>query len=241
MNFLESVEASDWIAIGAVLVATVAAIISAWQAHIARSSAAGQLALAERVHRESNEPYVIVDVQPREPWSFLFVIVIENVGPTVARNVRITATPELESSLGADVSTELREALARTIPIIPPGRRLVYLFDTNGRWEAGLPMVFEFAVEATGPYGPMETTRYLVDLNVLGANIMLERPSKKLEDEVEKVRSLLKSFGDHYEAANMLAIREASERRREEGVRRREEMGRQLQQPRTADGESGEA
>ncbi|WP_405935743.1 hypothetical protein OG338_02435 [Streptomyces sp. NBC_00726] len=91
-------------------------------------------------------------------------------------------------------------------------------------------MVFEFAVAATGPYGPMETTRYLVDLNVLGANVIQERPSKKLEDEIEKVRSLLKTFGDNYKAANSLAIRQAQERRREEVTRRREEMGRQLRQ-----------
>ncbi|WP_405699048.1 hypothetical protein OG209_05045 [Streptomyces sp. NBC_01383] len=241
MNYPRSLDTSDWIALGAVLVATAAAVISAWQAHIARTSAAGQLALAERVHREANEPYVIVDVQPREPWSFLFVVLIENVGPTVARNVRISVTPELESSQGPDVSTELREALARTVPIIPPGRRLAYFFDTNGRWGSGLPMVFEFEVNATGPYGPMEAARYLVDLNVLGANTMLERPSKKLEDEVQKVRSLLKSLGANYEAANLPAIRQAAEIRREEGTRRREQIGRQLRQDGTGDSGSGDA
>ncbi|MFJ8847275.1 hypothetical protein ACIRFF_30750 [Streptomyces cyaneofuscatus] len=230
MNYLRSLDAGDWISLGAVLVAMAAAVISAWQARIARASAAGQLALAERVHREANEPYVIVDVQPREPWSFIFVVLVENVGPTVARNVRITATPEIESSLGADETSEIRQALARTIPFMPPGRRLAYFFDTNSRWDSDLPMVFEFTVESTGPYGPMETTRYLVDLNVLGANTMLERPSKRIEDEVQKVRSLLKTFGDNYEAANLPAIREAVAVRREEGVRRRDAMARPVPQ-----------
>ncbi|MFD3974136.1 hypothetical protein [Streptomyces cyaneofuscatus] len=230
MNHLRFLETGDWISFGAVLVAIAAAVISAWQARIARTSATGQLALAERVHREANEPYVIVDVQPREPWSFIFVVLVEKVGPTVARNVRITATPEIESSLGADETSELRQALARTIPFMPPGRRLAYFFDTNNRWESDLPMVFEFTVESTGPYGPMETTRYLVDLNVLGANTMLERPSKKLEDEVQKVRSFLKTFGDNYEAANLPAIREAVAIRREEGARRRDAMVRPVPQ-----------
>ncbi|MFP1662739.1 hypothetical protein ACLCDR_14920 [Streptomyces cavourensis] len=113
---------------------------------------------------------------------------------------------------------------------MPPGRRLAYFFDTNNRWESDLPMVFEFTVESTGPYGPMEATRYLVDLNVLGANTMLERPSKKLEDEVQKVQSLLKAFGDNYEAANLPAIREAVAIRREEGMRRRDAMMRPVPQ-----------
>ncbi|MFP1662738.1 hypothetical protein ACLCDR_14915 [Streptomyces cavourensis] len=64
MGHLRSLETGDWISFGAVLVAIAAAVISAWQARIARTSAAGQLALAERVHREATEPYVIVDVQP---------------------------------------------------------------------------------------------------------------------------------------------------------------------------------
>ncbi|MGP3633873.1 hypothetical protein ACTU45_10980 [Streptomyces sp. 24-1644] len=224
MSYLGSLNIDEWISFGAVLVAVVAAAISVWQARIARASSAGQLALAERVHREANEPYVIVDIQPRDPWSFIFVVLIENVGPTVARNVRITATPELESSLGATETSELRQALERAIPFMPPGRRLAYFFDTNNRWRSGLPMVFEFAVESTGPYGPMETTRYLVDLNVLGAHILSERPTKKVEDEVQQVRTLLKTFGDNYEAANLLAIREAAALRRDERARRREAM-----------------
>ncbi|MFE3678693.1 hypothetical protein [Streptomyces griseus] len=224
MSYLDSLDAGDWISSGAVLVAMVAAGISAWQARIARKSADSQLALAERVHREANEPYVIVDIQPRDPWSLIFVVLIENVGPTVARNVRITATPELESSLGATETSELRQALERAIPFMPPGRRLAYLFDTSNRWRSGLPMVFEFAVESTGPYGPMETTRYLVDLNVLGAHILPERPTRIVEDEVQQVRSLLKTFGDNYEAANLLAIRETDALLRDERARRREAM-----------------
>jgi hypothetical protein len=87
MDLLDSLGASDWIALVALFVAAAAAVISAWQARIARTSAASRLALAQRVHKESTEPYVIVDIQPREPWSFIFVLVIENIGPTVARNV----------------------------------------------------------------------------------------------------------------------------------------------------------
>jgi hypothetical protein len=237
MEHLESLDVGDWIALIAVVVAMVAALISAWQAHIARTSAAGQLALAERVYRESNEPYVIVDVQPREPWSFIFVIVIENVGPTVARNVRITVSPELESSEGNEISFELREALARTIPMMPPGRRLEFMFDTNKRWQSELPMIFEFSVDATGPFGPVETSQYTVDLNVLGANIARERPTKTLEDELKKVRQQLKRFGDHYEATNRLAIREDVQRQREELQRRREEMQQRMQSNRTQGGD----
>lgn len=60
MDHLKALNADDW----TVIVAVVAFVIAVWQAHIARRSAARQLALAERIHQEQNEPYVIVDIQP---------------------------------------------------------------------------------------------------------------------------------------------------------------------------------
>ncbi|MFE1465194.1 hypothetical protein ACFW6M_29315 [Streptomyces nigra] len=52
MNHLTDLTVDQW----AFAVAVVAAVIAAWQAAIARRSAAQQLALAERIHREQNEP-----------------------------------------------------------------------------------------------------------------------------------------------------------------------------------------
>ncbi|WP_405760648.1 hypothetical protein [Streptomyces sp. NBC_00045] len=57
---LKALTADDW----TVMVAIIAAVVAVWQSAIARPSAGRQLALAERIHREQNEPYVIVDIQP---------------------------------------------------------------------------------------------------------------------------------------------------------------------------------
>ncbi|MES9558797.1 MULTISPECIES: hypothetical protein [unclassified Streptomyces] len=129
MNHLTDLTVDQW----TVAVAVVAAVIAVWQAAIARRSAAQQLALAERIHREQNEPYVIVDIQPeRNDGSLL--LVIENAGPTVARNVRISCNPPLETGWAPmgdepDLTQVIQQVLARTIPVLPPRRRLTFTAD----------------------------------------------------------------------------------------------------------------
>ncbi|MER7193842.1 hypothetical protein [Streptomyces flaveolus] len=75
----------------------------------------------------------------------------------------------------------------------------------------------------------METSQYIVDLHVLGASVGRERPAKKLEDELTKMRRLLKAFGDNYEAANRPAIRQDVRRCREEAERQYGELQRRIQ------------
>ncbi|MFE1288616.1 hypothetical protein [Streptomyces sp. NPDC058751] len=146
-----------------------------------------QLALAERVHREQSEPYVVVDIGPDRQGSPLLVLSIENTGPTMARDVRIRVTPDLASSHD-NLTERLQRALARTIPVLPPGRRLVFAFDVYYRREAsGLPMQFDFTVDATGPAGPVETLTYRVDLEVLQGVLMGESPSKPLEEALKGI------------------------------------------------------
>ncbi|CAL9672312.1 hypothetical protein SUDANB176_07492 (plasmid) [Streptomyces sp. enrichment culture] len=101
-DHLEALDAGDRISLGTAVVAVIAAVISAWQAHSARSSGQRRLELAERVHREQNEPYVIVDIQPYMPGHTLLVPVIENIGSTVARNVRVSSDRPLETTWGEE-------------------------------------------------------------------------------------------------------------------------------------------
>ncbi|WP_338704230.1 hypothetical protein V2W30_40740 (plasmid) [Streptomyces sp. Q6] len=209
------------VAIASALVACVAA----YQVKYARQqteAAQNSLALAERVQKESSEPYVIVTIQPRDPWSLVLVVAIENIGPTVARNVRINVVPEIESSVDEDATAHLREALARRIPVLPPGHKLEYLFDTNQRWETDLPMAYQFTVHAHGPAGPVETMQYDADLHVLGAVLRGERPTQKVEDKLGKVVDHLKSISSNYATANRQAIDETN-RRRLETLRQRQQ------------------
>lgn len=174
-------------------------------AHAQAAVAREQLAFSERVQREASEPYVVVDIQPQEPDAFMFVLTVENIGPTVARSVKVSVTPDLTSTV-SDVSEDLRTALARTIPVLPPGRRLDYLFDTAKRFHSELDMVFEFTVTSTGPAGPVETLRYTIDLNVYSESLMGSRPFDRIEEHLAKLSSRLKTLTDYYATANGEAI-----------------------------------
>lgn len=201
------------------VVSVLAFCVAGWAIKYARAQAAsaqGQLEVARQVHREQNEPYVIVDIQPYDPGSFVLVLVIENVGTTMARNVKITASPELESSHGSAVTEALQSVIARTISMIPPGRKHQYFFDTSQRFQSGLPVVFEFAVTSEGPMGPVETLRYTVDLAAIKEELIGERPTKKLEEKVGKVADSLRDLSKYYQSANQQAIAATGQRRTEE-------------------------
>jgi hypothetical protein len=208
-------DVADKIALGSGVVAVVAAIISIWQARIAKGAADKQLKLTERIHREQSEPYVVVDIGPDHVGSALFVLSIHNTGPSMARNVRIQVTPELEST-HANLTPRLARALARTIPVLPPGRRLVFAFDTNQRFKAELPMRFDFTVDADGPEGPVETLTYTVDLEVLAESLIGERPMKQLEKHLKNIEQTLGAVADAYQKANSEAIKDYPRRQWDE-------------------------
>lgn len=195
MNALEDLNVDVW----AVCVAVVAAVIAAWQALSSRRSAKRQYVLAERIHREQNEPYVIVDIQPDRNDGALLLI-IENVGPTLARNVRISCDPPLRSGWAPlegepDLSSVLQEVLARTIPMLPPRRRLTFLLDSQERFQnPELPRVYKFTVNVDGPEGPVETLEYIVDLNAMFWVLLETRPTKHLEVKLAKIERAVRGL-----------------------------------------------
>ncbi|MER6182982.1 hypothetical protein [Streptomyces sp. NPDC001652] len=152
--------AENWIAVAATVAAVVAVIISVVQIRHARAQSSAALEQADRVHREQNEPYVIVDIQPDGPGSGLLVLLVENIGPTLARDVKITVDPPLASSAGDKFTERIQRDLARPIPMLPPHRRLKWAFDVSSqRFGSGLPTAFTFTVESKGPFGDVEPSR----------------------------------------------------------------------------------
>ncbi|MFI2316689.1 hypothetical protein [Streptomyces sp. CB00072] len=189
-----------------------------------------QLEHAEKAHREQNEPYVVVDIQPSDPASGVLVVVVENIGTTIARNVRITADPPLESGWGADLTAMLQRALSHTFPMLPPGRRLEFLFDEQERFQnADLPTGYTFTVRCEGPYGPMEDLEYIVDFGTWAESLVGQRPLKKVEDKLGKIQDSLGSLADAYRKSHAPAIREEGERivraHRERMARRAQQSG----------------
>ncbi|MGW4220684.1 hypothetical protein ACWEJZ_27170 [Streptomyces bacillaris] len=153
-----------------------------------------QLAAAERAQREATEPYVVVDIRARVPGSQLLWFVVENIGPTLARDVRIAVTPPLATSRGEEATAKLNAAASRVIPVIPPGRMFGYTMDVGSGFFADpqLPRVYTVTVDAKGPRGPVETLTYVIDLNVLAGSALnadsIEWSTKRIADELKKMR-----------------------------------------------------
>ena len=198
MDHLRAFTTDQWAVIVATVAALIASAIALWQASIARKATNSQLALQERIHREQNEPYVIVDVQPDAYGSMR--LIIENTGPTVARDVRISCDPPLESGWEAepgqpDLTQVLQEVVSRPISILPPGRRLTFLFDDKERVQnLSLPSVYTFTVDANGPAGKVETAQYTVDLDAVKWLIIDERPTQKMENKLGMIEKAIKDL-----------------------------------------------
>ncbi|MEW2266098.1 hypothetical protein ACGF5T_30640 [Streptomyces sp. NPDC047853] len=191
MDHFKDLTTDQW----AVIVTAVAALVASIIALRQTSAARAQLALGERVHLEQNEPYVIVDIQPDHYGSMM--LVVENTGPTVARDVRISCDPPLESGWAPDpgqpdLTQVLQEVLGQPIPILPPHRRLTFLFDNVDRFQnSSLPRRYTFTVNADGPAGKVETAQYIVDLDAVKWSIIAERPTKKVEDKLTKIEAAI--------------------------------------------------
>lgn len=232
-------DTGDWIAFAAVVLSVAAAGIAMWQARTASASAdhakqqaqaadeqvrlareqlqqgershREQVELSERIHREQNEPYVVVDIAPEGPGSTLLLLTIDNTGPTLARDVIVVFEPPLSSTISGQAA-RIHSVLSRPIPVLPPGRRLTYVFDMSGsRFSAGLPMEFDVTVNASGPVGAVEPLVYRIDLGVLAAARVGELPYRRIEQRLGKIADNLKGLTKTYQDANRTAIRAAFE------------------------------
>ena len=212
----------NWIAVSVAAVAVIAAWISFTQARHAKTEAQAtveqaalarqQLEQAEKAHREQNEPYVIVDIQPDAPGSGLLVLLIENIGPTIARDVTIAVDPPLVSATGDNLTERVQRGLARTIPMLPPGRRLKYAFDVSSRrFASDLPTAYTFTVQAKGPFGDVETMEYLVDFSSWRETLLGEHPNAKMNDALGGIAGSLDALAKSYREANAGAIRANNE------------------------------
>lgn len=154
-------------------------------------AAAQANALTAKAQREQVEPYVIVDIRPRVPGSSLFCLIIENIGPTVARDVQITVDPPLRTSRGAEKDEILNRAVARKFSALPPKRRISFVVGGGpGLFGSDLPKVYSFRVESCGPFGPVEPLAYTVDLNVMRDSVLetdsIEWSAHQLAEEAKK-------------------------------------------------------
>ena len=81
---------------------------------------AGRQVLEARRTREAQaQPFVVVDIQSSPVWANILNLVVENIGTTVATDVRVAFAPPLESSQ-ADLNIAKSALVADGIPALPP-------------------------------------------------------------------------------------------------------------------------
>lgn len=157
---LAGLSPSEWTAIGTMgtaIVALLAAVFAGWQVWEIR-----------KAREEEARPFVIVDVQSSAAWNNLFNLVVENAGATVARDVRLSFTPPLQSS-NEEVDLESTALITEGIPMLPPGRQVKAFFDAaHDRKGKGLPMRYDVEVALKDYRGrSQEVQRYVIDLEHL--------------------------------------------------------------------------
>lgn len=169
---------ADWSAFGSLVqaAATVAAFVVAVVAamYAKRQWKSQQIAVSEareredRLREEQARPFVVVDFEPSPVWGNIINLVVENVGKTLAKNVRFEFDPPLQSSMsgqGYDVASSV--LLTQGIPAMPPGKRVTALFDmSHDRIAADLPMTYRVTVRSDDSADrSQEPLEYVLDLS----------------------------------------------------------------------------
>nr|SBO94256.1 hypothetical protein BN4615_P3772 [Nonomuraea gerenzanensis] len=178
-------------------------------------SARQQFELAEKIRREQQEPHIVVDIHPSPHVSSVLILVIENIGSTVARDVRIAFDKPIERAVEDNPNQHrLNEHRIFTegIPHMPPRHRIELLFDYGpDRFEADLPMAYTVTVDAEWTGGRVDTLTYLIDLSVyynvnyLGVKNLHD--GVKMLGEVKKQLELMNRHANRHASSLMLADR----------------------------------
>lgn len=186
------------VAVVSAIAAVLAALFAGSQAIAARQQARyaeAQLELAERIRKDQAQPYVIADLRPDEHDPQKIMLVVQNLGSTIARNIRVTFDPPLRSVAKPDFGDEV-DGLHRPISALLPGRKVQWFFDVGFRiFEAPeAPRRYTATVEADGPFGPVDELTYDIDLNELRESDAAAPVPKRIADELRKAREALEKI-----------------------------------------------
>lgn len=128
-----------------------------------------QVLEARKLREEQAKPFVVVNFETSKVWEKGLLLVVENIGKTLARNVHLRFSPKLVSTMSED-GYDLNESILiqNGIPSMPPGMKVSALFDlSHKRKSADLPMAYKVEVEFEDFRGNRQTPlEYLLDLNI---------------------------------------------------------------------------
>ena len=127
----------------------------------------------------------------------LFLLVIENVGWTMGRNVIIKFDKPLTTTIERPRELDEAALFREPIPSLPPGKKLGVPFDTlPARMENGLPLAYEVTMRYEGPNGRKygEGEGYRLDMGVYDVVYTGPKGLPELVAEVKKIRTELEKW-----------------------------------------------
>ncbi|MFC0006699.1 COG1361 family protein [Micromonospora siamensis] len=184
------------VAVVSALTAIVAALFAGSQAVAATEQsryAQQQLTLAEQVRKDQAQPYVFADLRSDEQEPVKVMLVVQNTGATVAKNVRVRFDPPLSSVAMPEFTEEMEEVLDGQIATLPPGRTVKWFFDISFQLlnSPDAPRQYTVTINADGPFGPVEELSYVINLNDVRRSDSAAPAPKKIANELEKARKAL--------------------------------------------------
>ncbi|WP_033280182.1 hypothetical protein [Streptomyces sp. NRRL F-525] len=152
-----------------------------------------QVDLARQLREEQAQPFVVVDFADNPVMRQGIDFVVENMGQTLARNVKIVVDPPFATTFD-QYGYPLKDAplITEGIPSLPPRKRITALFDgAPERRESGLPMKYTATVRFEDAHGrAQEPLTYILDLSIRYS--LLSPTEYGMSDAAEALRKIAK-------------------------------------------------
>lgn len=151
--------------------AAVIALVALYFTGVASNAAVDQTKIQRQLRIDAAQPYVWADIRTETAQAGLLRLEIGNSGPTVATNIRVTTSVPLPASgqRFEERAKTVQERLAGGgIRSLAPGRVLAWTLGVTHEvvaFKGNPPCVF--TIDADGPFGPLETLTYAVDMDDL--------------------------------------------------------------------------
>lgn len=153
----------------------------------------------QQAQQESLQPMIIVDLVSAPNDRSVLMLVVENIGPSIGRDVRIQVSPPPTRSIDRQGEKPMHDwhIFTHGIPTMPPKHRLEFFFDIGfRRFEPGLPTQFTFTVDAVGPFGATPKMTYEIDLNTLRDAWVGQATIGKIVKQLEKMTKNIAGVAD---------------------------------------------
>ncbi len=157
------------VGVAGALIAIIALWYSRQNVKVAKAqadAAVEQTEIQRQMHRDAAQPYIWVDVRADPSQGSTLVLIVGNTGQTTATNVRVVFDPPLP--MGENGRPRVDEAqwrLRNGIKAIAPGSELWW--SVGLAWEVITQkdtQPYRVTIDADGPFGPLETNTYTIDL-----------------------------------------------------------------------------